>query len=47
VPNDPWVIKEFSEEIDAKEHFVYIADFQCELAAVLGASAELPDAGIR
>jgi peroxiredoxin len=34
--NDPYVLQEFAEEIDAEEHFTYIADHAGSISAALG-----------
>jgi len=45
--NDPYVLQEFAEEIDAEEHFSYIADYAGSVATALGASHDFQGFGTR
>mmetsp|Transcript_14870 Transcript_14870/g.27498 ORF Transcript_14870/g.27498 Transcript_14870/m.27498 type:complete len:178 (-) Transcript_14870:852-1385(-) len=45
--NDPYVLKEFAEEIDAESEISYLADFNGELTKALQATLTLPTFGER
>lgn len=45
--NDPYVLKEFAEEIDAESEISYLADYNGELTKVLECSLSLPNLGNR
>lgn len=45
--NDPYVLKNFAEEIDGFETFEYISDYDSELCKTLGTCFEFPGFGLR
>jgi peroxiredoxin len=45
--NDPNVLQVFAEEIDAEEHFVYIADFAGQMAHMLSTLMDFEELGPR
>lgn len=45
--NDPYVLQEFAEEIDAEEHFTYIADYTGAVCSALGTLTEFQGFGPR
>lgn len=45
--NDPYVLKEFAEEIDAEEKLVYISDYNAELTKALNTELQLNFCGNR
>ena len=45
--NDPFVLREFAEEIDGEESVVFIADFEGKVAGAVGALKEFQEVGLR